>query len=613
MPIATLSIDLEARLARLEQDMGKATRLMEREAGKIERAFGGVSARLRSSLAGIFAGLSAGAVTAAFASVVRGIDNLNDMADATGSTVENLSALEDIAARTGTSVETVSTAMVKFNAQVQEGLKPGSEAARVFERLGLNAKELAAIDPAEALVRTARALAQFADDGDKARGIYLLFGKSTREVAPLLKDLAEAGQLNATITAEQAAAAEKFSHEMSRMQKNILDVGRAIGLELIPKLNNLFVLFRGLPATTEQASDSMRVSIYKMLAAMLPLPAMLVTMRAASQAASTAGTSQAGAGRGFVNPALVDPRQRLGTITEPAKLKGAGRGERELAITFGNPLITEVLDRIDRADEAKLAKLREEMDAMVRIVQRGGEVPNSAFAAIAEDIAKLDPAARAAADAAREMQRIFDETRTPAEALNIELARLQKLLDDGVISWDLYGRAQEAAQDRFDKAIESLKPKIEKTKSLAEDLGLTFASAFEDAIVGGRGLSSVLKGLEQDILRIVARKLITEPLGNSISGAMGGGNAFSSLGSWFSSLFSGGFAEGGFIPPGRWGMTGERGPEPVFGGRTGVTVQPGGMRVVQNFSIAGSVDRRTQQQIAAAAARGLQGASTRLN
>ena len=66
---------------------------------------------------------------------------------------------------------------------------------------------------------------------------------------------------------------------------------------------------------------------------------------------------------------------------------------------------------------------------------------------------------------------------------------------------------------------------IEKTKTLADDLGLTFSSAFENAIVGGGKLSDVLKGLGEDILRITVRKSITEPLGGFFTGLLG--NLFS--------------------------------------------------------------------------------------
>jgi hypothetical protein len=62
---------------------------------------------------------------------------------------------------------------------------------------------------------------------------------------------------------------------------------------------------------------------------------------------------------------------------------------------------------------------------------------------------------------------------------------------------------------------------VEKTKSLVDDLGLSFSSAFEDAIVGGAKLSDVLKGVGQDLLRLTIRKSITEPLGGFFTSALG--------------------------------------------------------------------------------------------
>ena len=48
------------------------------------------------------------------------------------------------------------------------------------------------------------------------------------------------------------------------------------------------------------------------------------------------------------------------------------------------------------------------------------------------------------------------------------------------------------------------------------ELGLTFSSAFEDAIVKGEKLSKVMKGLLQGIARVLARKIITEPLSMAV-------------------------------------------------------------------------------------------------
>ena len=50
-------------------------------------------------------------------------------------------------------------------------------------------------------------------------------------------------------------------------------------------------------------------------------------------------------------------------------------------------------------------------------------------------------------------------------------------------------------------------------------------------------------------------------------------------------MFAGGFAKGGFLGAGKLGIVGENGPEFAFGGRTGMTVQPGGGAAVRNYYI----------------------------
>lgn len=67
----------------------------------------------------------------------------------------------------------------------------------------------------------------------------------------------------------------------------------------------------------------------------------------------------------------------------------------------------------------------------------------------------------------------------------------------------------------------------------------------------------------------------TSGTGNWLSQLFGGSSTAGYTGNTTGPVdgFAGAFAAGGYIPPGKWGMTGEEGPEPVFGGRTGVTVQ----------------------------------------
>jgi hypothetical protein len=67
-------------------------------------------------------------------------------------------------------------------------------------------------------------------------------------------------------------------------------------------------------------------------------------------------------------------------------------------------------------------------------------------------------------------------------------------------------------------------------------LGFTFSSAFEDAILQGENLRGVLNGILQDIARITLRQTVTQPLAGAVSGGLNSlftpGNLFGpSLGS----------------------------------------------------------------------------------
>ncbi len=196
------------------------------------------AASVAGALAGIGVGISVGGFVAMTKSIVDGLDAMNDLKDATGASIENISALEDVARRTGAGLDVVSTSLIKLN-QGLNTAKPGSDTEAAIKAIGLSVKDLKALDPAEAFRQVAVAMSGFADDANKARLTQELFGKSLKEVAPFLKDLAENGQLNATVTAAQADEAEKFNKQLFNLQKNATDLGRALVKDLIPSLNNL--------------------------------------------------------------------------------------------------------------------------------------------------------------------------------------------------------------------------------------------------------------------------------------------------------------------------------------------------------------------------------------
>jgi hypothetical protein len=238
MAIATLSIDLEARLARLEEGLDRAARINKKTADDITKEWRKVSASLKTVFAPLAAVFTVNFAKEFILSNAKAVDSLNDIADATGATVENISALQDVATRTGTPIQAVEQALVKLNKALGDA-KPGSDAEKALKAIGLSAKDLKQLDPAEALRQTAVALSKFADDGSKARVVQELFGKSLREVAPLLKDLAAQGSLVASVTKEQAEQAERFVHALGQFETQTARARQALVVNILPTLTEM--------------------------------------------------------------------------------------------------------------------------------------------------------------------------------------------------------------------------------------------------------------------------------------------------------------------------------------------------------------------------------------
>jgi len=100
----------------------------------------------------------------------------------------------------------------------------------------------------------------------------------------------------------------------------------------------------------------------------------------------------------------------------------------------------------------------------------------------------------------------------------------------------------------FDEQGRKIKEETKKTNDLASDLGLTFTSAFEDAIVEGKKFSDVLRGIGQDLLRLAARKFVTQPLLKESEGLFGG--LIKGIGGLFGGAGGGAGAGAGWVSAG---------------------------------------------------------------
>lgn len=78
------------------------------------------------------------------------------------------------------------------------------------------------------------------------------------------------------------------------------------------------------------------------------------------------------------------------------------------------------------------------------------------------------------------------------------------------------------AMKGIEEESDDVKTTTDKLNQTAKDLGFTFSSAAEQAIVAWEGFASFLNGLFQDILRITTRSIITEPLSSGLTSLFSG-------------------------------------------------------------------------------------------
>jgi hypothetical protein len=136
-------------------------------------------------------------------------------------------------------------------------------------------------------------------------------------------------------------------------------------------------------------------------------------------------------------------------------------------------------------------------------------------------------------------------------------------------------RAREVAeQQRSAAAAEAAKRSQQELNDAGREFAGTMAHAWKDGANGLEAFSQALERLSDRLLDMGLDTLFAMPAAGAAAPA--GGGLLDGIISGIGNFFGGFFADGGTLAPGHWGIAGERGPEPIFGGRSGITVVPNG-------------------------------------
>lgn len=606
-----------------------------RGAASIKQELRGV-AQAAASLGTSFAAIGGGVALAAFAGATRDAinfgDRLNDLTKATDSTVEQLSFLDFAADQSGTSIEAISSGVARLQKNLSTvGKGGGKEAAAALAALNLSANDLSRQDLVSQLGAIGDGLAKIQNPAERSAVAQALFGKGVKELLPLLLEGSQGiggmadrfVELNGVITQGQASKFDEMNDAIGQMHVAARGAGAAIGDALAPALTSLFSTIAEAVPQVGPFFDAF-VNRMQMGFAKLVKFTAEADLAIAESLQSTLGSLPGFDFSDKVEFAKAEVRDAAAVIDEidkgldekitaraqrsaEARKAIAGKGNVFAGISAGGGEGAQAAKRQADAEAAAIAQLglRKVAEADVTEVARirfqieegayksFSQASKDRLVALAEEI----DLQKQGADIAKESAEVQDYLRgveqqrrqgaeAAAKALNDERTQTIKSLRtpqqsyadevNRLLSLDLDNGTLQRGIDKARDAMQSAEEKAKNTSDAARELGLTFTSAFEAAVLGGEKFSEVLKGIAKDIAGILLRKSITNPLVDLLGGTKDSPGLLDQAGAWLGGLFGGGKASGGPVSRGKFYMVGENGPELFAPGVSGSIIPNGG-------------------------------------
>lgn len=250
--LGRLVISLEASTAQFTAAMTKA----EAQAAASMEAISGAAKIAGGVLGGLVGAFSLNTVMDWSKGVIAGASALDDLQDVTGSSVENLSKLKNQMDIAGKDFDSVATLVAKLAAGMAGAEDDTTKVGHALKTLGIEAR-----DPAEALQEIAVKLNTYRDDITKAALAKDLFGQKAIQFLAQLKDIAAMQDVAATVTAQQAAEAEKLEQGLRRLSVESTTFKNALLSEVVPALNGMIERFREARAQGEGFLKSLDVAM----------------------------------------------------------------------------------------------------------------------------------------------------------------------------------------------------------------------------------------------------------------------------------------------------------------------------------------------------------------
>lgn len=449
--IGTLSIDLEARLAKLESQMDRAARVVDAAAKRMEQAqtqAARVSEQSWTSAAAKITAAAAamgGALLVAAQRAVAHADEMGKAARSAGIAVEQYSALAYAAQRAGVSQDQLATSMRALNRAIAESQR-GEGPARIFAALGVDVRGRSQID---VLRDVAEALQRVPDPAQRAEAAMRLFGRAGSDLLPMLDQGAagidammdRARELGIVITTDVAAAAERWRDTLEDLGARM----RGAVMQAIDDVMPRLVAYAQALDESSVVSDAARGVAQALSYALLGIVTVAETVAAAVRTMTAAIAASVTVMRSGLDAASIYVSRIAEAILTDATLSEALRAaaedraaavaqlERDAEIAFGAARDT-AQDAIDRLS-ASLSALWGESDRAAQSTSRIGEQSRAARGpvidlsrALAQQERATTASARAADEWARRVGGLIDRVmsmrvdRTAKDMLDLAVA-----------------------------------------------------------------------------------------------------------------------------------------------------------------------------------------------
>lgn len=544
---------------------------------------------LNESIGSIQNGLNSvigAAVVGSLVNFVKGTidaaDGLNDLSQQVGIGIHDLATWTLAANQSGTGIESVAKGVKGLSAYIVEH---GDK---------LRAAGITATDANGALIQLADLFSAMPDGVQKTALAVKLFGKAGMDMIPMLnmgsRGLAEAQEKAAAYgkkMAELAPQADKFNDMMSELALNSKAAGINIADHFLPGLIGVAQWLNDIAIGGEAAQRA--VAWMTGERTMKGLVLMGHPMLTGPDKRSSSGKIGGGAApMSLADEMSLGDKNMAGLKAARLIDEGAKAAKAVGSVQDYSMRINEAVGgAINNSAVVKSRELADQIEALDKLFFDSGLDMDIYTSALQKLTGQTDKASK---EAGRLAELLNATPTAKLEETRKDMELLAGALEAGHINEEQFIEATQAR-------LGTLGQSVKEVDNFARDMGLSFASAFEDAVIGGKDAIDVVRALGQDIARIILRRTVTEPLGNSVSNmikdsGLGGGDLFSGVKSLL------GFASGGAFTVGGSGGTDSQ--LVAFKATPGEQVmvrtpsqQGGGGGIVINQSI--SIDSRTDQ------------------